>query len=296
MKTFQQFLDEALASFLVRAAARSLLRNKGLIRQVAKSTVKNKGLIRQVAKSTVKNKGLTQQVAKSIVKPAATMTAKAGSVARTITKPRAITGFQTARGSKYTYVKKPGSLPQTQRTAAQDPYHPTAPGVKQKSDYTIFTTPQDSMTMRRRFISGSRETRDTTFKGLPMETKPELGKAPVEYWKKYAETGGREVIHPGSRITDIQTATPGSGVGLYGAQRKELADRLKKAFKNPQAIPILKKDLGIKPKPKLKVTKVPSVASSNPYRNLGVGRRESVKEGKNFAQFMLEGGGFPKRT
>jgi len=268
MKTFQQFLDEALASFLVRAAARSLFRNKGLIQQVAKSTVK----------------------------PATTMTANAGSVAKTIAKPRAITGFQTARGSRYTYDKKPGSLPQTQRTAAQDPYHPTAPGVKQKSDYTIFTTPQDSMTMRRRFISGSRETRYTTFKGLPMQKKPELGQAPVEYWKKYAEKGGQEVIHPGSRITDIQTATPGSGVGLYGAQRKELADRLEKAFKNPQAIPILKKDLGIKPKPELKVTQVPSVASSNPYRNLSVGRRESVKEGKNFAQFMLESGGFPRRT
>jgi len=157
-----------------------------------------------------------------------------------ISQPRTITGFQTARGSKYTYNQKPGSLPQTQRTAPNDPYHPTASGVKQKSDYTIFTTPKDSMTMRQRFVSGPKE---TTFKGLPMQKKPELGKAPVEYWKKYAEKGGREAIHPGSRITDIQTATPGSGLGLFGAQRKELKQRISSGLKNPKGIPTLKQQI-----------------------------------------------------
>lgn len=254
-KTFSQFLDEALASFLVKAAARQIFRNKAL----------------------------TSKIAKSVAKPAA-MTAKVGDVSKIIAKPRQITGFQTARGSKYTYTSRPKPHPpQTQRTAAVDPYHPTAPGQKQKSDWTLFTTPDASMTMRQRFVSGSKE---PFHQGLPKSPTPKIGRAPVEVWNQYAEKGGRQAIHPGSPITDIQTATPGSGIGLYGSQRKELKDRLKKGFEDPRAIPTLKRELGIKPKPQLKVTQVPSVASS--YRNLGVGRRESVKEEKSFAQFMNE--------
>jgi predicted kinase len=257
MKTFFQFLDEALASFLVKAAARQIFRNKAL----------------------------TSKIARSVAKPAA-MTTKVGDVSRTIARPRQITGFQTARGSKYTYTSRPKPHPpQTQRTAAVDPYHPTAPGQKQKSDWTLFTTPDASMTMRQRFVSGSKE---PFHQGLPKSPTPKIGRAPVEVWNQYAEKGGRQAIHPGSPITDIQTATPGSGIGLYGSQRKELKDRLKKGFEDPRAIPTLKRELGIKPKPELKVTQVPSVASSNPYRNLGVGRRESVKEAKTFSEFITE--------
>jgi hypothetical protein len=254
-KTFSQFLDEALASFLVKAAARSIFRNKAL----------------------------TQKVAKSVIKPSA-MTAKVGNVTKTITKPRQITGFQTARGSKYTYTSRPKPQPpQTQRTAAVDPYHPTAPGQKQKSDWTLFTTPDASMTMRQRFVSGSKE---PFHQGLPKSPTPKIGRAPVEVWNQYAEKGGRQAIHPGSPITDIQTKTSGSGIGLYGAQRKELADRVKAALKRPANTKALKKELGIKPE--LNVTRVPSVASSNLYRNLGAGRRESVREGKSFSQFLNE--------
>ena len=185
-----------------------------------------------------------------------------------------MTGFQTGRGSKYTYSPRQGSWPQTQRTAAKDPYHSTAPGVKQKSDYTMFTTPDASVTMRDRFVSGSKE---PFYKELPQSTTPKRGRAPVEVWNQYAEKGNREVIHPGSPITDIQTTTRGSNVGLYGAQRKELKDRVKAELQRPANIEDIKRQLGIKPK-----------NSSTTYRNLGAGRKESVKEQKTFSEFLTD--------
>lgn len=193
MKTYKQFIDEALASSLIKAAARSVLRNQALQNQISKTSP-------------------------SLIK-------------RTILKPRQITGFQTSRGSKYTYQRQPGSWPQTQRTAPKDPYHPTSPGIKQKSDWTVFTTPDASMTMRQRFRSNSKE---PFYKGLPQSTTPKIGRAPVEVWNKYAEKGGRQAIHPGSQITDIQTRSAKSGIGLYGSQRKELTQRVSTALKNPR--------------------------------------------------------------
>jgi hypothetical protein len=204
MKTYSQFIDEALLPSLIKAAARQFVKSKALQKAIPK-------------------------VGKEVTK--------------TIKLPSKVTGFQTGRGSKYTYTQKPQSWPQTQRTAAKDPYHPTAPGVKQKSDYTMFTTPDASMTMRDRFVSGSKE---PFYKGLPQSTTPKRGRAPVEVWNQYAEKGNREVIHPGSPITDIQTTTRGSNVGLYGAQRKELKDRVKTGLQRPANIQALKKELGIK--------------------------------------------------
>ena len=204
MKSYSQFIDEALLPSLIKAAARQFVKSKALQKAVPK-----------VGKEVAKIVKLSSKV----------------------------TGFQTGRGSKYTYTQKPQSWPQTQRTAAKDPYHPTAPGVKQKSDYTMFTTPDASMTMRQRFVSGSKE---PFYKGLPQSTTPKRGRAPVEVWNQYAEKGNRGAIHPGSPITDIQTTTRGSNVGLYGAQRKELKDRVKTGLQRPANIQALKKELGIK--------------------------------------------------
>jgi hypothetical protein len=243
MKSYSQFIDEALLPSLIKAVARSTFRNKGLISKVASLEAK------PIAKTTSK----------------------------IISKPAKITGFQTARGSKYTYKPQTKSWPQTQRTALKDPYHPTAPGVKQKSDYTMFTTPDASMVMRQRFVSGSKE---PFYQGLPQSTKPKVGRAPVEVWNQYAEKGGKQAIHPGSPITDIQTATPGSGVGLYRAQRKEIKDRVKTALQKSANKKQLKKELGIKP-----------IEDSKPftsYRNVGVGRKESVREQRSFLLFITE--------
>ena len=238
MKSYSQFIDEALLPSLIKAAARQFVKSKALQKAIPK-------------------------VGKEVTK--------------TIKLLSRVTGFQTGRGSKYTYTQKPQSWPQTQRTAAKDPYHPTAPGVKQKSDYTMFTTPDASMTMRDRFVSGSKE---PFYKELPQSTTPKRGRAPVEVWNKYAEKGGNQAIHPGSPITDIQTTTRGSNVGLYGAQRKELKDRVKAELQTPANIEALKKELGIKP--------MDSSNSSTTYRNLGAGRKESVKEQKSFSDLISE--------
>lgn len=231
MKTFSEFLDEALLPSLIKAVARQVVKSKALRKAVPKTAAPEK------------------------VKLAST-----------------ITGFQTERGSKYTYNPKQGSWPQTQRTAAKDPYHTTAPGVKQKSDYTMFTTPDDSMTMRDNFVSKGAvnpQTKEPFFKGLRQSPTPRRGRAPVEVWNQYAEKGNRAVIHPGSPITDIQTTTRGSNVGLYGAQRQEIRDRVKAELQRPANIEDIKRQLGIKPK------------------NSSV-RNESVKEHKSFSEFIAE--------
>ena len=243
MKTFSEFLDEALLPSLIKAAAKQFVKSKALQKAVPK-----------VGKE----------------------------VAKTVKLPSKVTGFQTGRGSKYTYNPIQGSWPQTQRTAAKDPYHTTAPGVKQKSDYTMFTTPDASMAMRQNFVSKGAvnpQTKEPFFKGLPQSPTPRRGRAPVEVWNKYAEKGGKQAIHPGSPITDIQTTTRGSNVGLYGAQRREIRDRVKAELQ--ANIEGIKRQLGIKPK-----------NSSTTYRNLGAGRKESVKEQKTFSQFLeaSEGG------
>lgn len=207
MKTFKEFMSEALTRQVVRGSARQQYQRQALQQRVS---------------------GGNQTTPSPIFQ-----------------KPKTITGFQTARGSKYTYKPQTKSWPQTQRTAPNDPYHPTPAGTKQKSDYTMFTTPDASMTMRQRFVSGSKE---PFYQGLPQSTKPKVGRAPVEVWNQYAEKGGRKVIHPGSPIIDIQTATPGSGVGLYGNQRKELRKRVNTALKKPQNREALRRQSGIKPR------------------------------------------------
>lgn len=231
MKTFSEFLDEALLPSLIKAAARQFVKSKALQKAVPK-----------VGKE----------------------------VAKTVKLPSKVTGFQTGRGSKYTYNPRQGSWPQTQRTAAKDPYHPTAPGVKQKSDYTMFTTPDASMAMRQNFVSKGAvnpQTKEPFFKGLPQSPTPRRGRAPVEVWNKYAEKGGKQAIHPGSPITDIQTTTRGSNVGLYGAQRREIRDRVKAGLQKPANIEDIKRQLGIKPK------------------NSSI-RKESVKQQKTFSEFL----------
>jgi hypothetical protein len=293
MKTFSEFLDEALLPSLIKAAARQFVKSKALQKALPKAT-----------NIPVRNYWTNKPVAGLSVAPKAPEKVKLAST---------ITGFQTGRGSKYTYTQKPQSWPQTQRTAAKDPYHSTAPGVKQKSDYTMFTTPDASMTMRQNFVSKGAvnpQTKEPFFKGLPQSPTPKKGRAPVEVWNKYAEKGGNQVIHPGSPITDIQTTTHGSNVGLYGAQRKELKDRVKAELQTPANIEDIKRQLGIKPENSsttyrnLGAGRKESVPaniedikrqlgikpenSSTTYRNLGAGRKESVKEQKTFSEFLTD--------
>ena len=231
MKTYSQFifdLQEIVKPTVVRAAARQQYQSQAVRQRVAGGQTRN-----------VRGGGT---VVNSVPKAPTPTKVKLASN---------ITGFQTGRGSKYTYNPRQGSWPQTQRTAAKDPYHPTAPGVKQKSDYTMFTTPDASMKMRQNFVSKgavNQQTKEPFFKDLPRSTTPKKGRAPVEVWNKYAEKGGKQAIHPGSPIKDIQTTTRGSNVGLYGTQRKEIKQRVNTALKKPQNRSALRTQSGMKPR------------------------------------------------
>ena len=206
MKSYKQFIDEALIPSLIKAAARQIFKSRGL------------------------QKGL----------------AKVGTqVPKVIKLPSKVTGFQTARGSKYTYERKPGSWPTTQRTAVHDPYHPTPAGKTQKSTATMFTTPDASLEMKRRF---QYEPKTPYHQGLPLSKTPGIGKAPVEVFNKYDKLGDRSAIHAGNPITDLKTKLPGpkNNIGLFGSQRKELKTRVNTALQNPNNRAVLKKEMGMK--------------------------------------------------
>lgn len=208
MKTFKEFLEEALLASLIKGAARQVMR-KNALRTIAAKT------------------------ATSAEKTAANVAGKSK-----IKLPTQVTGFKTQRGSEYTYSRKPNSFPQTQRTAAVDPYHSTAPGSKQKSDWTVFAKPDDALNISHRFVSG-----DPKFtKGVPIQKQPQVGMSPLEVWNKYLEKGGKSAVHPGSKITDVKTSRPGQ-IGLYSSQRKELNQRVKAGLQRPSNINTLKSEI-----------------------------------------------------
>jgi len=238
MKTYQEFIDEALASSLIRAAARQVLGNRALQSKVA-------------------------------------------SAFKQIKVPRTTTGFQTGRGSKYTFSQKPNEWGQTQRTAVKDPTHPTKPGVKQKSDYTMFTTPEAGVEMKARFAYDGR-TKDF-YKDLPLSPNPERGRAAVEIWNKYKGKG--QGIHNSTEITDLQTKGR-SSLPLYGNQRQEISQRVKRALRNPIARQILDKDIKQGKQDSLTNLYRQRNNPQNPntlenelrgrYRGKGVGRKEQL--------------------
>jgi hypothetical protein len=82
------------------------------------------------------------------------------------------------------------------------------------------------------------------FKGEPVSKTPAVGRSPVEVWNKYQ--GGGRAMHLGTKITDIKTSTPGSGVGLYGKQRQELNQRVSAALQKPVAREILRRQTGMR--------------------------------------------------
>ena len=94
-----------------------------------------------------------------------------------------------------------------------------------------------------------------------MGKDPKKGLTPFEAWKKGDYPAGVEYskgkfsqpnwspTHAGSPIVDIQARTASkSNLPLFGAERKEIKDRVKAELKRPQNIQDLKlkKELGIK--------------------------------------------------
>ena len=198
----EEYLDEKLIPELIKGAARQLLKTRGL---------------QQKVKSAL-----------PLQQP------------KVLSLPRQVTGFQTARGSTYTLSQKPNSWAQTQRTALNDPYHPTAAGTKQKSDWTLFTTPAGGARMKTKWNQGV--SRTEFFKGEPVSPKPKVGRAPVEVWNQYQ--GGGRAMHWGNPITDVKSAsTSGSNVPLYGSQRRELAQRVSTSLRNPSNRQVLRREI-----------------------------------------------------
>lgn len=189
---------------------------------------------------------LTEAVIASIIKAVARQALKKGALKAAVKNttrskiklPRTTTGFQTGRGSKYTFKQNPKEWGKTQRTAVKDPTHPTKPGVKQQSDYTMFTTPDAAFEMKMRWKDGV--SRKDFYKGLPLSPNPKKGRAAVEVWNKY-EGGGR-AMHNSSTITDLQTKGR-SALPLYGQQRKEIQQRVKAALKKEPNRNVLKREL-----------------------------------------------------
>lgn len=225
-------------------------------------------LVRATARQIFKNKALTQKV---------------GSTLKQINLPRTTTGFQTGRGSKYTFKQNPKEWGKTQRTAINDPTHPTKAGVKQQSDFTMFTTPSAGVEMKARFVYDGR-TKDF-YKGLPRSPVPKKGRAAVEVWNKY-EGGGR-AMHNSNPITDLQTKGR-SALPLYGQQRRELQQRVRTALRNPKAQEILRRDIKQGNNASINNLYRQRNNPQNPntlenelkgrYRGKGVGRKETTYE------------------
>lgn len=195
-------VNEALTTQLIKGAARQIFRDKNLLQRV-------------------KNALPLQQT-------------------RRLSLPREVTGFQTARGSTYSFKQPVGNTPgSSTRIAADDPFHPTAPGTKQPSDWTIFTTPSAGQSMKTKWNQGV--SRTEFFKGEPVAKTPAVGRSPVEVWNQYQ--GGGRAMHLGSRITDVRTQSRGGNVSLSGTQRQELGQRVQAALRNPRNRDVLRREI-----------------------------------------------------
>jgi len=226
-------------------------------------------LVKAAARQVFKNKALTQKVSSTL---------------KQIRLPRTTTGFQTGRGSRYTFKQNPKEWGKTQRTAINDPNHPTTPGVKQQSDFTMFTTPPAGVEMKARFAYDGR-TKDF-YKDLPLSPNPKKGRAAVEVWNQYQGRGN--AIHNSTEITDLQTKGR-SSLPLYGQQRRELQQRVRTALRNPRNREVLNRE--VRQGNEDSLTNIYRNVRQNPqnpntlenelrgrYRGKGVGRKEATNE------------------
>ena len=234
MKTYQQFMTEALASSLVKAVARQFVKTKALQKAVPKTTtipVRNYWTNKPVAGLSVASK------APEKVKLASTITGfRSGGANRG-------PNFDLMKGSKYQF--DPVKQTSISNTA---PGHITTPaGIKPKSSHTRFGTPSE--------IATAKQNADLRSLGKT----PKIGLSPYEKWKTGDYPAGFEYAkgkfsepnwspsHMGSPIVDIQTRTGSkSNLPLFGAERKEIRNRVKAGLQRPQNVQALKKELGIK--------------------------------------------------
>ena len=201
LKISQKEKDKLIAQGLVSEAVAKLF--PAVVKATARQLFKSKGLV-----SKVKRALPSQQV-------------------KQIKLPRTTTGFETARGSRYSFSIKPGQFAKTQRTAVNDPTHPTKAGLKQKSDWTLFTTPNAAFDMKTKWMGGA--SRKDFYKGFPAATNPRKGNAAVEVWNDYEGKG--RAMHNSNPITKLRTRGRGN-LSMYPQDRKDLAQRVRRALRN----------------------------------------------------------------
>ena len=201
LRISQKEKDKLIALGLVSEAVSKLF--PAVVKATARQLFKSKGLV-----SKVKRALPSQQV-------------------KQIKLPRTTTGFETARGSRYSFSIKPGEFAKTQRTAVNDPTHPTKAGLKQKSDWTLFTTPNAAFDMKTKWMGGA--SRKDFYKGFPAATNPRKGNAAVEVWNNYEGKG--RAMHNSNPITNLRTRGVGN-LSMYPQHRKDLAQRVRRALRN----------------------------------------------------------------
>ena len=201
LKISQKEKDKLIAQGLVSEAVSKLF--PAVVKATARQLFKSKGLV-----SKVKRALPSQQV-------------------KQIKLPRTTTGFETARGSRYSFSIKPGQFAKTQRTAVNDPTHPTKAGLKQKSDWTLFTTPNAAFDMKTKWMGGA--SRRDFYKGFSSATNPRKGNAAVEVWNDYEGKG--RAMHNSNPITKLRTRGRGN-LSMYPQDRKDLAQRVRRALRN----------------------------------------------------------------
>jgi hypothetical protein len=213
MKTYNQFIQEALASSLIRAVARQAFKSAAV-----------KQAVKAVPKATNPQK----------VKLASTITGfRSGGANRG-------SNFNPMKGSKYQF----DPVKQTSISNTAPGHHTTPAGIKPKSSHTRFGTPSE--------IATAKQNKDLR----PLGKTPKIGLSPYEKWKKGDYPAGFEYAkgkfsepnwspsHMGSPIVDIQTRTGSkSNLPLFGAERREIRQRVKAALKKPRNIAALKRDL-----------------------------------------------------
>ena len=294
MKTYQEFIQEALWGKLVKAAARQVVKTKALKKAAAKNT-SGKVFFMKPAPAKLKVKTPTKNITGF----------RSGGHNRG-------DNFDPMKGSHYHYKpgtpgilgKKAGIAPRT--TSYTAPGHLTsAPGKKAQSDATVFTDRMTAAAMRHQRVyaqdwnTAKKYTKQEMKRGawknytdlktgekkrLPVEARPKRGLTPIEVWDSYPKgveirpgkftKGGERMTHAGSPVVDIQTRPSASkhALPLYKQQRKEITQNIKTMLGKESDRAQLNKELGIKEK-ELKSRFRKNTGS---YRNVGVGRRESL--------------------
>lgn len=231
MKTYSEFIREALISSLIRGVARQAFKSAAVKKAIPKATsipVRNYWTNKPVAGLSVASK------APEKVKSTSTITGfRSGGANRG-------PNFDPMKGSKYQF--DPVNRTSISNTA---PGHTSTPaGIKPKSTRTYFDTPKN--------IISAKQNRNYSTLGKD----PKIGLTPFEAWKKGDYPAGVEYAkgkfsqpnwsptHAGSPIVDIQTRTAStSNLPLFGAQRREIRDRVKAALSKPRNIAALKRDI-----------------------------------------------------